>query len=348
MKRLHPVLETLGLIYLAKNFEVVKTELLASLEEMNIEGERFYNRHLSYLVQYVRAFSEKYSTGGEESFFFSYNTEFFLAVAVAAIELFDSAQQTPQQTAQENPQDIPLQAPQFDRDRILHILCGFFAEADADVPDSFHSMEDWFEALQTSECSEDTKWKLMELFCEPVQKFQELFMIYTANRPAFDYAAKQNDASLSKLISEAPQELSEPMRHLVSELSPQPKECYLTAVFPLIEWMAPGIIFQGVLADKVDLYQAHLKNAQEALPQLLKLIGDKSKFDILCLLKGGGKYNLEIAQQLQLTPATASHHMGMLLSNHMVSVEKKGGKVYYRLNQETIREMLRSLEEVFL
>lgn len=340
MKKLHPVLETLGLIYLTRNFEAVKADLLASLEEMNIEGERFYKQHLSYLEQYVQVFREKYRPDAGESFFFSYNTEFFLAIALTAIMLFGSAAETPRQPLQ--------QAPSIDRERILHSLYEFFAEEETDVPDSFHSLEAWFSALQAAACSEDTKWKLMELFSEPVERFQTLFSIYTANQEAFSYAVEKNDDLLSKLISEAPQEFSGSMKRLVSEFSPQSKECYLTAVFPLIEWLTPDIVFQGVLADKVDLYQAHLKNAKEALPQLLKLIGDKSKFEILCLLKAGGKYNLEIAEKLHLTPATASHHMSMLLSNHLVTVEKKGGKVYYRLNQESLGEMIRSLEEVFL
>lgn len=43
-----------------------------------------------------------------------------------------------------------------------------------------------------------------------------------------------------------------------------------------------------------------------------------------------------IPEELRFTPATASRHMGILLSNHFVTVEKKDGKVYYRLNSETI------------
>ena len=44
----------------------------------------------------------------------------------------------------------------------------------------------------------------------------------------------------------------------------------------------------------------------------------------------------EIPEELRFTPATASRHMGILLFNHFVAVEKKDGKVYYRLNSETI------------
>ena len=80
----------------------------------------------------------------------------------------------------------------------------------------------------------------------------------------------------------------------------------------------------------------------------MKAFGDKSKFEILYSLKESPKYNLEIAEELQLTPATASHHMSLLLSNHMVTVEKKDGRVYYQLNQETLREIMKCFREIFL
>lgn len=110
---------------------------------------------------------------------------------------------------------------------------------------------------------------------------------------------------------------------------PPSKRVYLTAVLLLMEWITPTIIFQRVLADKLDLYQKNLENTKEMLLQILKLLGDKSKFEILCLLKSHGRDKLKIAEELQLTPATTSHHMSMLLSNHIVTVEKKDGRVYY-------------------
>ena len=91
-----------------------------------------------------------------------------------------------------------------------------------------------------------------------------------------------------------------------------------------------------------------MQSAKEMLPQILKLLGDKSKFEILCLLKSHGRYNLEIADELHLTPATASHHMSMLLGNHMVTVEKKDGRVYYQLNREALQEIINCFTEIFL
>ena len=331
-RTLHPFLETLGLIYMTKNFEAVKTDMLSSLEEMNIDGTQFYKQYLSYLDNYVQVFEDTYALKQEETFFFGYNTEFFLTVLAMATELFES-DADPEQLTQPH---------------IFSVMNSFLKEKNSEKASNSSDMENWFLLLQSSEYSEDTKWRLLELIHNPVEKFQELFHIYENNRTAFDTTFQKNKKQLEKLVSQAPSALSDVICRLVSEFHPESKRVYLTAVLPLMEWITPTIIFQGVLADKLDLYQKNLENAKEMLPPILKLLGDKSKFEILCLLKSHGRYNLEIAEELQLTPATASHHMSMLLSNHMVTVEKKDGRVYYQLNQETLREIMKCFGEIFL
>ena len=58
-------------------------------------------------------------------------------------------------------------------------------------------------------------------------------------------------------------------------------------------------------------------------------MSDGSKFDILLSLMSSPKYNLELAEELNLTAATVSHHMNVLLTYQLVSVEKRDGRVYY-------------------
>lgn len=331
-KTLHPFLETLGLIYMTKNFEAVKTDLLNSLKEMNIDGAQFYKQYLSYLDNYVQVFEDTYALKQEETFFFGYNTEFFLTVLAMATELFESNAEPDQLT----------------QSHIFSVMNSFLKQKNSEKASNSSDMENWFLLLQSSEYSEDTKWRLLELIHNPVKNFQELFHIYENNRTAFDVTFQKNKKQLEKLVSQAPSEPSDVICSLVSEFHPESKRFYLTAVLPLMEWITPTIIFQGVLTNKLDLYQKNLENAKEMLPPILKLLGDKSKFEILCLLKSHGRYNLEIAEELQLTPATASHHMSLLLSNHMVTVEKKDGRVYYQLNQETLREIMKCFGEIFL
>ena len=331
-RTLHPFLETLGLIYMTKNFEAVKTDLLNSLKEMNIDGAQFYKQYLSYLDNYVQVFEDTYALKEEETFFFGYNTEFFLTVLAMATELFESNAEPDQLT----------------QPHIFSVMNSFLKQKNSEKASNSSDMENWFLLLQSSEYSEDTKWRLLELIHNPVKNFQELFHIYENNRTAFDVTFQKNKKQLEKLVSQAPSEPSDVICSLVSEFHPESKRFYLTAVLPLMEWITPTIIFQGVLTNKLDLYQKNLENAKEMLPPILKLLGDKSKFEILCLLKSHGRYNLEIAEELQLTPATASHHMSLLLSNHMVTVEKKDGRVYYQLNQETLREIMKCFGEIFL
>lgn len=331
-KRLHPFLETLGLIYMAKNFEAVKRDMMTSLGEMNIDRNQFYKQHLSYLENYVQVFEKSYSLNEEESFFFGNNTEFFLTVLAMATELLETEPKW---------QNIEQQ-------HIFSVITTFLTKEKTEALPNADSLENWFQLLQSSEYSEDTKWRLLELINDPVKNFRELFEIYSKNRSAFEKTIQENKVYLEKLVSEAPTDISDALHSLVSEFHPETKKVYLTAVLPLIEWITPTIIFQGVLADKLDLYQKNMQNAKEMLPQILKLLGDKSKFEILCLLKSNGRYNLEIAEELHLTPATASHHMSMLLTNHMVTVEKKDGRVYYQLNQDTLREIMKYFTEIFL
>ncbi len=331
-KGLHPFLETLGLIYMTQNFEAVKADMLMSLEEMNIDGNQFYKQHLSYLENYVQIFKESYSLSEEELFFFGNNTEFFLTVLAIATELFET---------DSDPDHL-------EQEQIFSIMTTLLTEEKTEEISNVNSLENWFRLLKSSECSEDTKWRLLELFSDPVEKLRKLFEIYQKNRSAFDTTFQKNKEFLEKLVSETPSDISDALRNLVSEFHPAIKKIYLTAVLPLIEWITPTIIFQGVLANKLELYQKNMQSSKEMLPQVLKLLGDKSKFEILYLLKSHGRYNLEIAEELHLTPATASHHMSMLLTNHMVTVEKKDGRVYYQLNQNTLREIVNCFTEIFL
>jgi DNA-binding transcriptional ArsR family regulator len=88
--------------------------------------------------------------------------------------------------------------------------------------------------------------------------------------------------------------------------------------------------------------------SKEEIIQGLKALSDKSKFEILLSLKTSPKYNLEIAQQLGLTAATMSHHMNVLLTCGFVGINKQAGRVYYHIEEDSIRHFISSLEQTLL
>ena len=58
--------------------------------------------------------------------------------------------------------------------------------------------------------------------------------------------------------------------------------------------------------------------SEDELITALKLLGDKSKFEILRTVKDEGAYGAQLAKQMGLTTATISHHVNALLNRRLV------------------------------
>lgn len=86
----------------------------------------------------------------------------------------------------------------------------------------------------------------------------------------------------------------------------------------------------------------------DELIAVLKLLGDKSKFEILRTVKEEGAYGAQLAKQMGLTTATISHHVNALLNRRLVQMETIEKKVYFRLDKEKMREIIDRLETEFL
>ncbi|MGN0351409.1 MAG: ArsR/SmtB family transcription factor [Roseburia sp.] len=109
-------------------------------------------------------------------------------------------------------------------------------------------------------------------------------------------------------------------------------------ITPYIVYM--GIIFDETFSIKVSLNGEKDDAYEEDVRKILKLLSDKSKFEILASIKEKRAYGSELAKQLDLTTATISHHMGALLSAGLIRMEKEDTKVYYSGKTEELREAL--------
>lgn len=74
--------------------------------------------------------------------------------------------------------------------------------------------------------------------------------------------------------------------------------------------------------------------------EVIKVIADKTKFEILRILGRETLYGTELAERLGLSAATISHHIGQLTSYRLVNIIKQGNRIYYRTNQETLTHQL--------
>lgn len=71
----------------------------------------------------------------------------------------------------------------------------------------------------------------------------------------------------------------------------------------------------------------------------LKAVSDPTRLKILRILAKEPKYLQELSRELSLTPATVSHHLGVLLEEELVTMQLPAGKkrVYYRVEPEKLR-----------
>jgi ArsR family transcriptional regulator, repressor of sdpIR and other operons len=74
---------------------------------------------------------------------------------------------------------------------------------------------------------------------------------------------------------------------------------------------------------------------------IFKALNDKTRRDILELLRQGDKTAGEIADHFQFTKPTISHHLDLLRQADLVISVKKGQFVYYSLNTTMVDEVIK-------
>lgn len=84
---------------------------------------------------------------------------------------------------------------------------------------------------------------------------------------------------------------------------------------------------------------------EENMCSALKLLSDRSKFDILRFISNQKAYGAQIANELHLSTPTISYHMQSLLNAKLVSFQKENNRLYYRLNKDYLKELFYQIYE---
>ncbi|UPK70991.1 autorepressor SdpR family transcription factor [Chitinophaga filiformis] len=74
---------------------------------------------------------------------------------------------------------------------------------------------------------------------------------------------------------------------------------------------------------------------------VFKALNDKTRRDILELLKEGDKTAGEIADHFNFSKPTISHHLDLLRQAELILSEKKGQFISYSLNTTVVDELLK-------
>lgn len=67
--------------------------------------------------------------------------------------------------------------------------------------------------------------------------------------------------------------------------------------------------------------------------EIFKSLADETRLNIISLLAEKTMYGNELAEQLNLSNATISHHVSKLLMNNIIQAQKEDNKLYFKLNK---------------
>ena len=72
-------------------------------------------------------------------------------------------------------------------------------------------------------------------------------------------------------------------------------------------------------------------------------LSDKTRREILTLLKSRPHTAGEISDQFELTAATVSHHLSVLKESGLISAKRRAQTIIYSLNTTVFQEMMKTL-----
>lgn len=333
------IFETVGLIYVSHYFNKIKSEIIKELDLIGLGNEKEYVRYLNFWEKYVKSFSKHCSLLDDLNFFLEINDA--TAFMMFSIPLVKNSQWFNDLTKITNTQ--------INKELFItyyEIYCQQYQFEDEEI--NISSLQDIFNFVNNTELPQNLKWKLMQIMTSPQQYYQKLINVIKQNIPAYKKALDNVNAQYMRFISAFDQSTSESLDDYQAIFNDEIKQIVPSVVFIFLQVYFNKTLFCGLLSNIILRDENKHISKKERLLSVLKAISDNSKLDILLSLKKRPKYNLEMAEELKVTPGTMSHHMNALSAAKLVDVEKKRGKVYYILNEENIRIILNELENLLL
>lgn len=87
---------------------------------------------------------------------------------------------------------------------------------------------------------------------------------------------------------------------------------------------------------------------KETMLQLFKTLSDSKRYNIIELLSERPWYVYELADELNLSAATISYHLNMLLEFRLIKYERSDHRIYYSLDKERLKELLNKISKNLL
>lgn len=337
-RELDPVFETMGLLHKSVQGDI-KDQLVTKLGELGTDGERFYKKYYKFIEEYEAHFEKHMEKTPAMDFFFRKDDEQFFLLIAAMLTENRQWLTSMEKVTDEEVRGFAVYLLQ-DKEGVLP------PPGQAELP-RLETERERMEFLAEQDLEEGMKWHLMEFLQHPARRMKELTELVNSNIPAFEKAFSEMESAVKPFIEQYQQCKDEKFREIADICASE------ICIYPAFAAGTAQIIFYsrayyGIFTDFLLKRRDSLDERKTLLLTRMKALSDRSKLDILCQLKASSKYNLELAQSMNLSASTMSHHMNVLFACDLVGIEKRDGRVYYFLREDAVRECLEDLEDLLL
>lgn len=224
--------------------------------------------------------------------------------------------------------------------------------------------------LMKMEIPDNEKWKIQKVFCDRYEHQEKILAlldkaisVLTDFRPELEeltahfcryWKQTLKERSIASYLRESAAIIELGENPLGFCLTPSIINCNSFAISANMEedgtYQSPDTCSAGILFDDdFHIWTSRTEGENTYMTyaaQVLKLLSDKSKFEILSYIRDKESYGSELARHLNLTTPTVSHHMNALIAAELVTIKRKETRVYYLSNKEKIDEVLRYCRKI--
>lgn len=222
--------------------------------------------------------------------------------------------------------------------------------------------EQLLQRLEQQDLSDEIKWRIMKLHLTLPKIIDEFQMLMNGLLPIYHSYETLLQELLQLYLKDYEQYQDNLLNHFTKKHNLQFQAQDRTQV--ILPTVAYGISFTYHESDldaslpSLVLWGVDVLNAarsigasttSEGICSVLKVLSDKSKFEILCFLsKNKTAYATEIAKTMNLTTATISYHMQALINTHLIKLERINNRLYYSINETQLKQFLQDVEHHIL
>ena len=227
-----------------------------------------------------------------------------------------------------------------------------------------HGLPDVMAALEGWDGTDADKFKLLRLYSERREVTEQLFGMREAvaeiGRECLKLVGDRFDAGMEKIGK------PEEVETLLEEVGLGYKEDCIGRITPTVmtydrimlqlkEIPEDSGKFDMNLQVGIETFYLHQSRKEEyyndeRLLARLKALGDPTRLKILHQLVERPCYLQEMAKELELTPATVLHHLGILMTQSLIGIQVTNDRkrVYYQVNEQGLQEVSQGIGMLML